>query len=74
MKQLFLLASIAFSTVCYAQTNPNHEHVSGYTKKNGDYVAPHERSAPNRTQKDNYSTKGNTNPYTGKSGTKRAKR
>lgn len=44
-------------------------HVNGYTKKDGTYVAPHERSAPNNTQADNYSTKGNVNPYTGKVGT-----
>jgi TPR repeat protein len=45
-------------------------HVGGYTRKNGTYVAPHYRSAPNHTKADNYSTKGNVNPYTGKAGTK----
>lgn len=45
-------------------------HVHGYTKKDGTYVAPHERSAPNGTKSDNWSTKGNVNPYTGKEGTK----
>ena len=45
-------------------------HVRGYTKKNGAYVQPHMRTAPNGTKKDNYSTKGNINPYTGKKGTK----
>lgn len=43
--------------------------VKGYVKKDGTYVAPHYRSAPNSTKLDNYSTKGNTNPYTGKEGT-----
>ncbi|CAG1064501.1 hypothetical protein BAC1_00058 [uncultured bacterium] len=42
----------------------------GYAKKSGGYVAPHYKTTPNRTQRDNYSTKGNTNPYTGKKGTK----
>src|SRR5262249_37966768 len=35
--------------------------VSGYTKKNGTYVAPHRRTTPDGTQKNNWSTKGNTN-------------
>lgn len=47
-------------------------HVHGYTKKNGKYVAPHIRSRPNKTKADNYSTKGNVNPETGKVGTKAA--
>lgn len=44
----------------------------GYTKKNGTYVAPHYSTKPNRTKQDNWSTKGNRNPYTGKKGTKKA--
>ncbi|MES2183971.1 MAG: hypothetical protein V4505_05440 [Pseudomonadota bacterium] len=44
--------------------------VSGYTKSNGTYVAPTQATNPNSTKADNYSTKGNVNPYTGKEGTK----
>ena len=47
-------------------------HVKGYTRKDGTYVAPHVRSSPNSTNADNWSTKGNVNPYTGKAGTKNA--
>lgn len=43
--------------------------VRGYTRKNGTYVAPHKRSNPDRSYNNNYSTKGNTNPHTGKKGT-----
>ena len=46
--------------------------VRGYVKKDGTYVAPHVRTSPNSTKSDNYSTKGNTNPYTGKAGTQEA--
>lgn len=53
-----------------AQSNGSSTHVRSYTKKDGTYVAPHQRSAPNHTKTDNYSTKGNVNPYTGKPGTK----
>lgn len=40
-----------------------------YVTKAGTYVAPHYQTAPNRTKVDNYSSKGNVNPYTGKKGT-----
>lgn len=43
--------------------------VKGYTKKNGTYVQPHYRTNPNTRTYDNWSTKGNVNPYTGKKGT-----
>jgi hypothetical protein len=45
-------------------------YVQGYTTKNGTYVAPHYRSAPDGNPYNNYSTKGNVNPYTGQPGTK----
>lgn len=44
--------------------------VNGHFKKNGTYVAPHHATNPNHTQRDNYSSKPNVNPYTGKQGTK----
>ncbi|MGQ3888236.1 hypothetical protein ACQUW5_04270 [Legionella sp. CNM-1927-20] len=44
-------------------------YVKGYQKSNGTYVEPHYRSSPNNTTSDNWSTKGNINPYTGKEGT-----
>lgn len=47
-------------------------HVKAYTKKDGTYVPAHNRTAPNNTKKDNWSTKGNVNPETGKVGTKDA--
>jgi hypothetical protein len=57
---LMAIASTAIATV----------DVDGYTKQDGTYVRPHHRSDPNNTTNDNWSTKGNTNPYTGKAGTK----
>lgn len=44
--------------------------VSGYTTKRGTYVAPHYRSDSNSRKYDNYSSRGNYNPYTGKKGYK----
>lgn len=48
--------------------------VRPHTRRDGSYVEGHRRSGPNSTQRDNYSTRGNVNPYTGKSGTKEADR
>jgi len=44
--------------------------VDGYFKKDGTYVPSHVRTTPNRSKMDNWSTRGNVNPYTGKNGTK----
>lgn len=49
----------------------SREHsVRGYTKKDGTYVAPHHATNPNQSKRDNYSSKANVNPHTGKAGTK----
>jgi hypothetical protein len=45
-------------------------NVRGYTKKDGTYVAPHKRTNPNNTERDNWTSKPNQNPYTGKDGTR----
>ena len=45
-------------------------YVKGYTRKDGTYVRPHYRSAPDGKFYNNWSTKGNVNPYTGEPGTK----
>lgn len=44
--------------------------VRGYNKQNGTYVAPARRSTPDSSKSNNWSTKPNTNPYTGKTGTR----
>ncbi len=59
-----LLASVGIAEAKVVQ-------VKGYVKKStGTYVAPSFKTSPNKSKLDNYSTKGNTNPYTGKKGTK----
>lgn len=50
--------------------NPDSHTRSGYVRQDGTYVAPSYATNPNSTRSDNYSTKGNVNPYTGKPGTK----
>lgn len=66
----FVLLSVSLVVPSFARST----HVRGYSRKNGTHVQSHRRSGANRTKRDNYSTKGNTNPYTGKKGTKKADR
>ncbi len=46
------------------------ERVGGYYRANGKYVEPYYRTRANSTVVDNWSTKGNVNPFTGKRGSK----
>lgn len=65
--KLFL---ISMGLVCISPPAFADVAVKGYTRSNGTYVTPHMRSDPNSTKADNFSTRGNTNPYTGEPGTK----
>jgi len=62
-KTLTLIALGAMFCVAHAAT-----HVNGYMRKDGTYVQPHMRSDPDSSKLNNYSTQGNTNPYTGQQG------
>jgi hypothetical protein len=66
MKKL-IIAAIAVAVVTPA--HGRSVSVRGHVTKNGVYVAPHTRSAPNSSRLDNWSTKPNINPTTGKAGT-----
>jgi hypothetical protein len=61
---ILLLCCVAFLLVSQVR-------VKGYYRKDGTYVQPHVRSNPDGNPYNNYSTKGNVNPYTGKEGTKK---
>ena len=66
MKKIIIaLTAVAFAAPLAAQV-----HVDGHVRRDGVYVPPHTRTAPNSTKSDNWSTKGNTNPNTGKAGTR----
>ena len=43
--------------------------VRGHIRKNGSVVTPHMRTKPDKSKFNNWNTKGNINPYTGKEGT-----
>lgn len=44
-------------------------YVNSYYRKDGTYVQGYHRTSPDNDVYNNYSTKGNVNPYTGKEGT-----
>ncbi len=57
---LLVIASPVFSA----------QRVKGYYKSNGTYVKPYYKTSPDNRTYNNYSAKGNYNPYTGKTGTR----
>lgn len=62
---LSLVVLTTLASAVFAQV-----HVRGYTRQDGTYVPPHYRTAPDHTPFNNWSTRGNVNPYTGQSGTR----
>jgi hypothetical protein len=78
MKKLFLIAVLSFGVSGFAFAKGGGHggskgkvvHVKQHTTKKGKVVKAHDRTAPNKSKQDNWSTKGNTNPETGKAGTK----
>ncbi|MEO8597334.1 MAG: hypothetical protein ABI759_28710 [Candidatus Solibacter sp.] len=76
MRLVLLLATAAMliGGSAFGQANKKEVPVQGYEKKDGTYVPPSSRTAPNKTETDNWSAKGNTNPHTGKEGTKTPKK
>lgn len=59
---------LSIMTLVIAPVVDARVRVRGYYKKNGSYVQPHYRSNPDGLKYNNWSTKGNTNPYNGKYG------
>jgi len=72
-----VLAGLAVSTLFWSESVNSQSRrsrdvsVNGYYRQNGTYVAPYIRTAPNQTRDDNYSTRGNINPYTLEEGRQR---
>lgn len=67
MKSMILMVAMLASATA---ANAQRTHVDGYTRSNGTYVQPHERTTRDETRNDNWSTRGNVNPNTGTAGTK----
>ena len=67
---LALAATGASAQYLGTGSNPNSHPVQGYVTNSGTYVQPHQQTNPNSTQRDNYGSTGNVNPYTGAVGTR----
>lgn len=64
MKKIITLAVVLMvSMTAFSQTR-----VNGYYRSNGTYVQSHSRSSRDNTNRNNWSTSGNTNPMTGSRG------
>lgn len=67
---------LAFLVIGILSSGPvlaKNVRVKGHITKKGSYVPPHNRTSPDSSSGNNWSTKGNSNPYTGKKGTKNPK-
>ncbi len=62
MKIIFIVMML-FASAIFAD-----EYVNGYYRSDGTYVQGYYRTSPNHYRYDNYSSEGNTNPYTGERG------
>ena len=61
----YSVPKVTYST---PSVNYNTTSVSGYYRSNGTHVQSHVRTMPNSTNWDNFSTRGNSNPFTGSTG------
>lgn len=68
MKKAFLFLGLLTGT-CFTFSQSIKLQNGYYKPSTGTYVAPHYKTENNNTNVDNFSTKGNTNYLTGKTGT-----
>lgn len=72
MKTIITIATAGLLAFAAAPAMAKGSHaVKGHVTQKGSYVAPHRATNPDSTKRNNWSQKGNANPYTGKQGTKK---
>ena len=62
------LALLGADTMLAPSAAACETYVSGYYRADGRYVSGHHRTCANSSVSDNWSTRGNVNPYTGQPG------
>lgn len=73
---LVLCDGVLFQTWAKGEHGSHHGRSGGdvavkpHIRRDGTYVQPHHRNSPNTTQRDNFSSRPNVNPYIGKPGTR----
>lgn len=65
LSALLLLGALSLTAAMPVQADT---YVNGHYRRNGSYVKGHYRSDPDGNPYNNYSRRGNTNPYTGEKG------
>lgn len=66
MRYVALFAALIAAPLAAQTTTTVKPHI----RKDGTFVSGHQRTTPNSTVNDNWSTSPNVNPWTGKTGTK----
>lgn len=69
MRWTLAIAAAAVVSATAGAMAQGQNHVNGYVRNDGTYVAPHFRTNPDNSRTNNWSSQGNTNPYTGQPGT-----
>ena len=69
MKSIICCLTFIYIFLFTGLTSDASVRVRGSSRSNGTYVQPHYRSSPDHSRFNNWSTKGNYNPHTGKKGT-----
>lgn len=65
-----MLITLGLFTMLFCSTAKAQDtYIDGYVRNDGTYVQPHHRSAPDSYMDNNFSTRGNINPYTRDRGT-----
>lgn len=72
MQRTLLLASILLVAGVTEAAAQRPEYVPPQVRRDGTFSDGHFRTSPNGTRLDNYSTRGNTNPFTGERGSRPA--
>lgn len=70
LKKLLVVTALLAGLSASATSAHAADYVRGYYRGNGTYVAPHYRSPADGNFYNNWSTKPNVNPYTGRIGTR----
>ena len=68
MRKLALMVAVGIAVGADGAQAQGTQYHQGYNRQDGTYVQPHYQTAPNNNAYDNWSTRGNTNPYTGQPG------
>jgi hypothetical protein len=71
MLRILTIALTVFFMFVPSAAYAREVHVRGHASKRGIYVVPHMRTSPDHSYLNNWSSKGNVNPYTGRTGSKR---